>query len=64
MDDESAYALLRKKLRNISGENDDSSIAQLAKELDRMPLALVQAAAYIQERAPRCSMQQYLDQYR
>ena len=31
--------------------------------LDHMPLALVQAAAYIRERAPRCSMQQYLEEY-
>ncbi|RYN36695.1 hypothetical protein AA0112_g4795 [Alternaria arborescens] len=29
-----------------------------------MPLALVQAAAYIRERAPRCSVQQYLEAYR
>jgi tetratricopeptide (TPR) repeat protein len=29
-----------------------------------MPLALVQAAAYIRERAPRCSVQQYLEEYR
>jgi tetratricopeptide (TPR) repeat protein len=62
MDDAAAHALLRKKLRGIEEDND--SIATLATMLDRMPLALVQAAAYIRERAPRCSVRQYLEEYR
>ena len=62
MHDAAAHALLRKKLRYIDEEDD--SIAKLATTLDHMPLALVQAAAYIRERAPRCSVQQYLDEYR
>jgi tetratricopeptide (TPR) repeat protein len=62
MHDAAAHALLRKKLGDI-GEEDDS-IAMLATTLDYMPLALVQAAAYIRERAPRCSVQQYLEEYR
>jgi tetratricopeptide (TPR) repeat protein len=62
MHDAAAHALLRKKLGDI-GEEDDS-IAMLATTLDHMPLALVQAAAYIRERAPRCSVQQYLEEYR
>jgi tetratricopeptide (TPR) repeat protein len=61
MHDAASHALLRKKLRGI-GEEDDS-IAKLATMLDHMPLALVQAAAYIRERAPRCSVRQYLEEY-
>jgi tetratricopeptide (TPR) repeat protein len=62
MHDAAAHALLRKKLRDADEEDD--SIAKLAATLDHMPLALVQAAAYIRERAPRCSMRQYLEEYR
>ncbi|KAH7069948.1 P-loop containing nucleoside triphosphate hydrolase protein, partial [Paraphoma chrysanthemicola] len=62
MHDAAAHALLRKKLRG-TGEND-GSIAELATTLDHMPLALAQAAAHIRERAPRCSVQQYLEEYR
>jgi tetratricopeptide (TPR) repeat protein len=61
MHDVAAHALLRKKLGGI-GEEDDS-IAKLATTLDYMPLALVQAAAYIRERAPRCSVGEYLEEY-
>lgn len=62
MHDAAAHALLRKKLGGIGEE--DESIAKLATTLDHMPLALVQAAAYIRERAPRCSVRQYLEEYR
>jgi hypothetical protein len=62
MHDVAAHALLRKKLGGINEE--DSSIADLATTLDYMPLALVQAGAYIRERAPRCSVRQYLEEYR
>ncbi|RYN45932.1 hypothetical protein AA0117_g13493, partial [Alternaria alternata] len=62
MHDAAAHALLRKKLRDA--DKDDDSIAELATTLDHMPLALVQAAAYIRERAPRCSVRQYLKEYR
>jgi tetratricopeptide (TPR) repeat protein len=61
MHDVAAHALLRKKLRDADEEDD--SIAKLATTLDHMPLALVQAAAYIRERAPRCSVRQYLEEY-
>jgi tetratricopeptide (TPR) repeat protein len=71
MDDAAAHALLRKKLGDKgkkSGNNSDgdsnTDIAKLAAALDHMPLALVQAAAYIRQRAPRCSVQQYLKEYR
>ena len=62
MHDAAAHALLRKKLRDI--DDKDDNIATLAMTLDYMPLALVQAAAYIRERAPRCSVRQYLEEYR
>ncbi|KAF2022632.1 hypothetical protein EK21DRAFT_11443, partial [Setomelanomma holmii] len=62
MHDAAAHALLRKKLGGIREEDD--SIAELATTLDHMPLALVQAAAYIRERAPRCSVRQYVEEYR
>jgi tetratricopeptide (TPR) repeat protein len=71
MDDAAAQALLRKKLGDEgekSGNNSDgdsnNDIAKLAAALDHMPLALVQAAAYIRQRTPRCSVQQYLEEYR
>jgi hypothetical protein len=60
MHDAAAHALLHKKLGDIE---DVDSVAKLATTLDHMPLALVQAAAYIRERAPRCSVQQYLEEY-
>jgi hypothetical protein len=59
MQDTAAHALLRKKLRDI--DNEDDSITELARTLDHMPLALVQAAAYIRARAPRYSVRQYLE---
>ncbi|KAF2830797.1 hypothetical protein CC86DRAFT_443678 [Ophiobolus disseminans] len=61
MHDAAAHALLRRKLGGVREE--DGSIAELATTLDCMPLALVQAAAYICERAPRCLVRQYLVEY-
>jgi hypothetical protein len=63
MDGAAAHGLLYKKLGDAVDRSD--GIAQLAVALDHMPLALVQAAAaYIRQRAPRCSVQQYLKGYR
>jgi hypothetical protein len=62
MHDIATHALLRKKLRNV--DEKDDKIAILATTLDHMPLAFVQAVAYIRERAPRCSVQQYLEEHR
>jgi tetratricopeptide (TPR) repeat protein len=65
MDDAAAHALLHKKLGDKGKKCDNNNdIAELAAALDHMPLALVQAAAYIRQRAPRCSVQQYLEEYR
>ncbi|KAH7119994.1 hypothetical protein B0J11DRAFT_492136 [Dendryphion nanum] len=61
MDGAGAQALLQKKL---GGKNNENAMAQLAAALEFMPLALVQAAAYIRQRALRCSVQQYLDEFR
>jgi hypothetical protein len=57
-----AHVLLYKKLRDKVDRSD--GIAKLAAALEYMPLALVQAAAYICERAPQSSVWQYLAEYR
>ncbi|KAI4844120.1 hypothetical protein E4T44_06379 [Aureobasidium sp. EXF-8845] len=62
MHDATAHVLLYKKLGDKVDRSD--GIAELAAALEYMPLALVQAAAFIRERAPRCSVQQYLAEYR
>jgi tetratricopeptide (TPR) repeat protein len=60
MDNTSGQELLQKKL---GAEVDNKYIVELARTLEFMPLALVQAAAYIRQRAPRCSVQQYLEMF-
>ncbi|KAF1929478.1 uncharacterized protein M421DRAFT_45945, partial [Didymella exigua CBS 183.55] len=65
MDNAAAHALLHKKLGDEGRKSDSNNdTAELAAALDHMPLALVQAATYIRRRAPRCSVQQYLEEYR
>jgi hypothetical protein len=55
-----AQALLEKKL----GDNvKKDGIFELASALDHMPLALMQAAAYIRRRGPRYSVRQYLEKF-
>ncbi|KAH8645486.1 hypothetical protein BX600DRAFT_485071 [Xylariales sp. PMI_506] len=61
MTKDEAAALLQKKL---AIHDNDVSLSDLAAALEYMPLAIVQAAAYITQQAPRCSVQKYLDQYR
>ncbi|KAF2022695.1 hypothetical protein EK21DRAFT_40181, partial [Setomelanomma holmii] len=61
MDEAQALALFKKKLE---AEEDDDDIVELAAALEYMPLALVQAAAYIWQSAPRCSVAQYLEEFR
>ena len=58
MDKGDASRLMEKKLGNHNSPDD---INTLARSLDFMPLAMAQAAAYIRQRAPRCSVQQYID---
>ena len=61
MKESHALTLFEKKLGAIG---EDNHIADLAAVLDFMPLAIVQAAACISQRAPRCSVQQYLEEFR
>jgi len=57
---QNAQALLEVKLGDKVATD---GVAELAVALEYMPLALVQAAAYIRKRAPRCSVRQYLDEF-
>jgi hypothetical protein len=61
MDEAEGLALLEKKL---GPQDNNSNVAKLAAALEYMPLAIVQAAAYILERGPRFSVAKYLDEYR
>lgn len=55
-----AESLLRKKL---GAGCDDDGVPELAEALGNMPLALIQAAAYIRRRSPLCTVRDYLDQF-
>lgn len=61
MDVPSAVALLRKKLN--AQDVDESELNDLAEALNCIPLALVQAGAYIFRRAPRYSVSSYLKDF-
>ena len=56
-----ALTLFEKKLGPL-GQVDDTG--ELAAALDFIPLAIVQATAYISQKAPRCSVQRYLEDFR
>ncbi|RYO82845.1 hypothetical protein DL762_006412 [Monosporascus cannonballus] len=58
MDDAQGLQLLRNKLKE---EFDKDSAADLLRALDYIPLAITQAAAYINRRAPRISVRTYLE---
>jgi hypothetical protein len=58
MDKAHALALFGKKL---GAQGDSKDIAELAAAVEFMPLAIVQAAAYIAQRALRCSVEQYIE---
>ena len=60
MDDPDALALLEKKLGKQIDRDDTS---KLAAALEFMPLAIVQAAAYIRQRTPRYSIRQYVEEF-
>ena len=62
MNEADALVLFQKKLG--AQEDSDNDIAELAAELEFMPLAIVQAAAYISQRAPLYSVRQYLEKFR
>ena len=61
MDEAQALALLQKKLGKQHRSKD---IADLATVLESMPLAIVQAAAYILQREPHYLVRQYLEDFR
>jgi tetratricopeptide (TPR) repeat protein len=56
-----AFTLLEKKLGSLP---DTDVAADLVQALDFVPLAISQAAAYIQARAPRSSPEKYLAEFR
>jgi hypothetical protein len=58
MNEDQAVQLLESKLSDPSYEK--AELTQLALALDRVPLAIVQAAAYINRRAPRTSVSKYV----
>ncbi len=60
MNETHALALFETKLGTHSNRKD---VVDLAVALEFMPLAIVQAAAYISQRAPRCSVRQYLERF-
>jgi tetratricopeptide (TPR) repeat protein len=55
-----AKMLFEKKL-GMKADNED--VLELVQMLECMPLAIVQAAAYIRHRAPLCSVKQYLEDF-
>jgi tetratricopeptide (TPR) repeat protein len=58
-----ALALLQKKLRlRADAAIDVEKEKELVQALDRMPLAITQAAAFIVQRAPRMTIARYLDE--
>ena len=60
MEEELAAALIEKKL---GSKAEKEEMVQLAKTLECMPLAMVQATSYIVERWPRCSILQYIAEF-
>ncbi|KAI5205800.1 hypothetical protein E4T39_02783 [Aureobasidium subglaciale] len=61
MGEQSALSLLRNKLA-IQGDHEIAK--QLVTVLEYMPLAISQAAAYINQRGPRFSIERYLDEFK
>ncbi|KAJ9492707.1 hypothetical protein VN97_g479 [Penicillium thymicola] len=62
MERSEALELLQRKLGE-SQESESQESEQLVDVLEFMPLAIVQAASYIRNRAPRCSVSQYLTDF-
>ena len=61
MDRADGLALFERKL---GWHDDGEDVVELAAVLEFMPLAIVQAAAYISQRVPRYSVRQYLQDFR
>ena len=60
MSQDNALSLMERKLERIE-KHDIKTAGKLAVALEYMPLAIVQATSYIVQRAPRISLQYYLD---
>lgn len=58
-----AVTLLQKKLEAVRGKNDLENLEDLASVLEDMPLALVQAAAYIHQKGLKYSVQHYVAEF-
>lgn len=63
MNPASALALLQKRLGMAWKMKDNCAATKLVVALEYMPLAIVQAAAYISQKSPRYSVQRYLEQF-
>lgn len=57
LDEQRAQSLIVNKLQ---AKHDQNDVVKLVQALGCMPLALTQAAAYINRRAPRCTVSEYL----
>ena len=62
MDQNAGLTLLQKKFLGLNTDTDD--MVKLLQTLEYMPLAITQAAAYIQQRAPRMTISHYLAEIR
>ncbi|CAI7635713.1 unnamed protein product [Penicillium palitans] len=60
MNELEAVELLKRKLGLLE---ESSEMIQLARELEFMPLAIIQAVGYITHRKPRCSVTQFLERF-
>ncbi|KAK5733336.1 hypothetical protein LTR17_009825 [Elasticomyces elasticus] len=60
MDEQQAVELLEKKLIR---QHSREQLVRIAKALNFIPLAMAQAASYINQRGPRCSAAQYFEQF-
>ena len=60
MDEQHALALFNAKLGTQSEGQD---VSELMAALEYMPLAIVQAATYVNQRSPRSSVRQYLEDF-
>jgi hypothetical protein len=61
MDEAQALALFQKKL---VAQEDSDDLVKLSAALENLPLAIVQAAAYISQRASVYTVAKYLDEFR
>ncbi|OJJ95104.1 hypothetical protein ASPACDRAFT_36982, partial [Aspergillus aculeatus ATCC 16872] len=61
MDAPSALALLQKKLTIVTADEEEA--AKLLEALEFMPLAIIQASAFIEYHAPRYSITRYLKDF-